>query len=120
VEKLQSLADFLGIKDASVPDAPAPTLTPPTLSVAAFCTEVLNTVQYRESILRRILMDSLPAQLECLLFHYAYGKPVERVEVKDTSNNLEDLTAEQLEERALYLAETARRMRQEASSEQVH
>lgn len=90
------------------------------MTAAAFSKEILDSVQYRESLLRRIIMDELPPAIEVLLYHYAHGKPVERVEVKDTTDSLEHLTVEQLEEQAMRLAETARQMREQAPVGSVH
>jgi hypothetical protein len=80
---MKSLADILGVPDPQQPDAPVVPFELDLLSPDAaqtFSIEVLNSAQYRESLLRRILMDELPAAVECKLMDYAWGKPVERVE----------------------------------------
>lgn len=122
---MKSLAECLGVQDPGKPEespAPAPSTK---ITAKAFCTDILSTVQYRESLLRRIILDSLPPAIEAMLWHYAKGKPVERVEVKDKTNTdrLADLTIEQLEERALVLMRRARQIRMndevnESSSEE--
>jgi hypothetical protein len=126
MEKEQSLAEFLGVVDPLRPEDPKTNPPPKTLTVSDFCKEVLSSTQYRESLLRRIIMGELPPAIEQLLYHYAHGKPTEKVEIKDTTNQLEDMTIEQLEQRAVFLVEVARRMKDEeqhsgtSSQEAVH
>lgn len=84
----------------------------PKLTVKDFCKGVLNSQEYRESLMRRVILDELPPAVECMLWDRAWGKTVEKVEVKDTTGQLEELTIEQLETRALYLVGVAQRMRQ--------
>lgn len=120
MEKFQSLAEYLGTKAKDTDTAPASTATSPLrkVSVETFCREVLNSPEYRQSIRNRITLGILPAQVECLMYHYAHGKPVEKVEVKDDrSSALETMTVEQLESRALFLADVARRMREQANED---
>jgi hypothetical protein len=112
---MQSLADFLGVKDTEQSDrdiAPPPA----KMTAKAFFRDVLATREYRESLLRRIVMDELPAAVECMMWDRAHGKAVERVEVKDTTDRLEGLSAEQLEQRALFLADVAHQLRSEMAS----
>lgn len=80
------------------------------MTARAFCKEILDSRQYRESLLRRIITDSLPPAVEQLLYYYANGKPVERVEVKETTADLSSLSPAQIEARLLHLAQLARRM----------
>lgn len=47
--------------------------------------------------------DMAPAILQTLLYYLA-GKPTERIEVKDTTPDISDVTAEELRARALALA----------------
>ena len=108
MEKFQSLADFLGVQDPVTKEAPSePSRPNARLTAKAFCKQILESKDYRDSLVRRIVMDELPPAVEVLLYHYAHGKPVERVEVKDTTDPLEDFTPEQLEERAARLLEIA-------------
>lgn len=73
-------------------------------TVKQFCQNVLHSQEYRESLFRRIDSDSLPPQIETLLYSYAYGKPVERVEFNDvTESNLEGKSLEELEAKAAQL-----------------
>jgi len=115
-EKFVSLFEYLGLKDPDQPEKPmeaGPNLA--TTDPRTFALEILSSYQYRESILRRILVDDLPPAVETLLLHYAFGKPTERVEVKDVTP-IESLTSEQLEDKALQLAQMARRMREQMRS----
>lgn len=80
-------------------------------SVAEFAKSVLNSKSYRASLARRIVTDTLPVQVELRLYDYAHGKPVERMEVKDTTVAVSEMSYEQLEERALQLAARAHELR---------
>ena len=42
---------------------------------------ILDSPEYRASIIKRILAGTLPAPIETMLWHYRYGKPVEQVQV---------------------------------------
>jgi uncharacterized small protein (DUF1192 family) len=114
----KSLAEFLGVADPMHPEKPIVGDPPsPNLNVRKFCRAILNSHQYRESLLRRVLMDALPESIERMIWDRAHGKVVDRVEVKNTSNALETMSVDELEQRALVLAETARRMRRDASDD---
>lgn len=116
---MKSLAEHLGTLDPRTPDAPRPTPTHYT-SAKAFAQDVLNSQEYRDHLYRLLLLDELPPAVECLLYHYAYGKPVERVEVTETPVDLDDLSIEQLEARALQTLEFVRRHRKQEESGSVH
>lgn len=53
-----------------------------TREIKEFCRKVLSTKTYMESLRRRIKEDSLPSAVEVLLYHYAYGKPKETIEIE--------------------------------------
>ena len=126
MEKFQSLADILGVQDPSAPDLPVRPAPSAKLTAKAFAKDLLNTPQYRESLMRRIVMDTLPAAVETLLYYYAHGKPTERVEVKDKSERVEDLTPEMVAEklarvqRMLLLVRAAARSEDQATEGSVH
>lgn len=82
-------------------------------SARAISRKLLESSEYQASLIRRIASDSLPAAVECKLYDYAYGKPVDKVEIKDTTDSLEHMTSEQLEARAMALATLARKMREQ-------
>jgi hypothetical protein len=115
----QTLAEYLGVVDpiTKAPAPDAPTLDFSRLTVKDFAKHILASAEYRASVLRRIMFDELPPAIEALLYHYAHGKPVERVEVNDVTLKLEDLTTAQLEERALLLARLARSLREREQPE---
>jgi hypothetical protein len=82
-------------------------------SIKQFCQNVLHSREYRESLLRRIDSDTLPAGVETMLYYFAYGKPVERVEFNDvTETNLENASTEELTERAAKLLRTAQSVKE--------
>ena len=121
---MKSLADYLGVADqkesdsSDSPAASAPASTPTKLTVKSFAREVLNSREYRQSILNRVLLGDLPPAVECLLYHYAYGKPVERLEVEDTTPTVDNMSPEQCEQRALFLAGLARKMREQQEEDE--
>lgn len=109
----RNLAEALGVKnplqDQTVPQPePSPV---GDMDARQFARFILNSTQYRESVLRRVLMDELPAAVETKLMDYAWGRPTERIQIDDKSSRLEDMTSEELEQRALYLATRARQLR---------
>lgn len=108
---MKSLAEHLGVLDSARPDEPETPVTRFKASIKVFCRGILMSKEYRDSLLRRIMMDDLPPAVESLLYHYCYGKPKERVEIEDVTDRLENLTVEQLEERAMFLAQCAKRLR---------
>lgn len=114
---MKSLADFLGVIDPKDPNKPLSSAPSPKVTAKSFSREVLNSAEYRQSLLQRIMLGELPPHVECLLYHYAYGKPVERVEVEDVTPSIDNMTAEQCEQRALYLAALARKMREKCDEE---
>ena len=106
---METLADYLG----------APLIGPPKENleeisdVKAFGLAVMNSLEFRRYILTGLTLGNLPGFSSVLLFllAHAVGKPVERVEVKDTTVPPEQLTAEELEARSMRLAEMAKFMR---------
>ena len=84
------------------------------LTVKQFCLSVLHSREYREALVRRIDSDQLPAQVETMMWHFAYGKPVERVEINDvTENRFANIKDEDLDARLQHLIlEKQSRLRQ--------
>lgn len=71
--------------------------TPQTRGEAqAFARRLLNSQAYRTSLEDRIKDKKLAPQIEALLWHYAYGKPIEQVQVNVTQGD--DLTGLPLDE----------------------
>jgi len=106
IKQPQTLAEFLGTLDPTKPLA-GQNPEPPCEDLTAkdFSKKVLQSQTYRDSLLRRIMLDELPPALECKLYDYAYGKPVERVEVRELPADYSDLTDEQLKERLRQAAD---------------
>lgn len=72
-----------------------------TLEARDFARCILDSEEYRASLMRRIQADTLPPQIESLLYHYRYGKPKDTLEVNVTSGQgLDELGAEQLAQEA--------------------
>lgn len=79
---MESLADFLGLAGRppmAEGQAPISAQERP-LDVRSFCRGILESEDYRQSILDRVKLGSLPPAVECRMFDYAYGKPPDRVE----------------------------------------
>lgn len=113
---MESLASFLGVRDPAMPDAPEPRAFDANISIRDFCKGVLRSAEYRASIVQRIRLGTLPPAVEIAMYHYAEGKPVERVEMNDLTprGELRDMTPAELEARAMTLCEMARRVRMQA------
>ena len=105
---MKTIAEALGLEN--LPEQPSSEKSLP-LSAKTFSKGILNSEEYRASIRRRVITDTLPPAVECKLYEYAYGKPVDSVEVKTSSDTLSELTVEQLEAKALALALLARKLR---------
>ena len=71
----------------------------------AFARIFINSPEYRLSIERRILSDTLPAGVEVCLWHFSFGKPTDTVDLRVSgSEGLEQLTDGELAEQAQLLA----------------
>jgi hypothetical protein len=86
------------------------------LACEQFAREVISSPEYRESVWRRVREDSLPPAVECLLHHYAYGKPVDRIEVKQVEEDFSVLTPEFLQERFSAVARILEQAAEERAS----
>lgn len=112
----RNLAEALGIKNPAA-EGPQPDPLPVgELNARDLARYVLNSTQYRESLLRRILFDELPPAIEAKLMDYAWGRPTERLEINDSRNSLENLTTDQLEQKALFLATLVRQLKRPADT----
>lgn len=67
-----------------------------------FARKLVESQDYKDSLERRIKSDSLPAAVECMLWHYAYGKPIEQVAltVIPGTEDLSSLSVDELLKRA--------------------
>ena len=108
-EQVKSLAEFLGANQPSqAQDARPLTAAQRRMSIREFCKGILQSQEYRDSIVRRIMFDALPAQVEQLIYFYAEGKPVERIEVDSNGEGrFAELTIAQLRSRAAALMQLA-------------
>jgi hypothetical protein len=112
---MKTLAQALGLEPetkTTESSAQQPKSDPSKLSAKAIAKAIIRSPEYLESIRRRILADSLPPAVEVLLHHIADGKPVDRVEVKNTSASLADLSTIELEAKLKELSDIARRLRE--------
>ena len=53
-----------------------------TIAGAEWALGIIESQDYKDSIMRRIKNDNLDPRVEQTILHYAYGRPVERVEAK--------------------------------------
>ena len=76
------------------------------LAVEEFARESVHSEEYRESIRRRIKADTLHPSVEVTLLYYAAGgKPTERHEMKDTTNDV-DMSPSELQARMSAVAQS--------------
>lgn len=115
--KPKSLAEHLGAQTPPVGSSEPSPIPTPISTAEEFCRKFLDSKEYRDSLYRRVLLDDLSSPIECMIWDRAYGQVTKRLEVRDTTNQLENMTVEQLEERALFLAQVARRLRDEKIEE---
>jgi hypothetical protein len=74
-----------------------------------FAQGIITSPEYRESIKRRVKEGKLAAPIEQLLWYYAYGKPVDKIDLTmDDGRELEGMTTEELAEEARMLAAALR------------
>lgn len=66
--------------------------------------EILESDDYKASLNRRIKSDTLPPGVETMLWHYAFGKPAETLNV-NMNEDLSKLSMDELLERARSLGE---------------
>lgn len=75
-----------------------------------FCLRIVRDPRYAASFAERAFSGTLPAAVEVTMLHYAWGKPVEHIEVglPQSSVDLSELSDEQLAERAGMIADVLR------------
>lgn len=128
----QTLADVAALRDAGLApetedevtydyfaEAPAPAaekkkhrITPQVsriskqlqrVEVRAAARLLVNDPEYVVMLRKRMIMGTA-GQMEILLWHYAYGKPTEHIEIKDTTNSFAELSDDELRAEALAIA----------------
>src|SRR5688572_15291641 len=67
-----------------------------------FARQIVESQDYRDSLNRRIKSDTLQSGVECMLWHYAYGKPVEQLQItlQPGQEDLSSLSLAELQDRA--------------------
>ena len=112
---MQSLADFLGARNLPE-DTPNPDPPAPKVSIKDRARQILESREYFQSVLDRIKLGTLPPAVELRFYDEAYGKVVTRLEVKNVSTRLREMSVEQLEDRAQRLLARARELRETQES----
>lgn len=71
-----------------------------------FALQIVRSPEYRASLLNRVKAGTLPANIEAMLWAYAYGRPTERVEITHMSPaaQLAEMSVQELAERASLIA----------------
>ena len=70
-----------GLKRGGSPGRPKGVPNKVTTEVRSACAELVDDPVYRDRLKARLLAGRLPPALECLLWHYAKGKPKDELEV---------------------------------------
>jgi len=81
----------------------------PEVSAQDFCKHIVASPEFRMYLMNGILEGSLPGAVIGRIMDHAWGKPVERLEVKDTTD-MDDLPIEAVQERIDFLQDTLRRL----------
>jgi hypothetical protein len=68
---------------------PGPSKT--TLEAKAFCSMIVDSEEYQASVHERAMRGELAPAMETMLWHYAKGKPTERIEMVVSQARLEEL-----------------------------
>lgn len=118
MEIMRSLADVLGTSATTSGDEPGGTTS--TLNKAtkprsakAFCEGIINSHEFRQYLLNGITLGDLAPGVVLRIMDYAWGKPVERIEVTSTQNPFDAMAVEQVEARIAFLDEVLQRLRGE-------
>ena len=64
-----------------------------TLEVREACAAIVDDAAYQRNLLTRARAGDLPPAVECMLWHYRFGKPKERIELDGGTGLLELLAA---------------------------
>lgn len=81
-----------------------------------FARQIVESESYRETVQQRASKGTLPPAMEALLWYYAYGKPLEQVQISVTQEDLSALSLGELQERARKLAETLQEAKEVADA----
>lgn len=114
---MKSLAEYLGVNpEPGQPTLDAPELDPEQFSAQRFARMVLNSYEYRRSVFIRASVGELPAQVEVMLYHYAAGKPVERIEVEDKTPNADNMSKADIMKRIALLQSLVQELPEDEST----
>jgi hypothetical protein len=69
-----------GLKRGGSPGRPKGTPNKATVEAKAACAALVDDPAYREALAKRLRAGKLSPAMECMLWHYAKGKPREHVE----------------------------------------
>jgi DNA-binding transcriptional regulator PaaX len=79
------------------PGRPKGSLNQRTIEAKALARGLLNDPTYRKNLQADLKNRKVEASIEAMLWHYAYGKPKEHVEVHWNLEKLTDMELDQLE-----------------------
>lgn len=79
-----------------------------------FALKIIRDAKYRETLEKRAKAGVLAPAVEQMIWHYAYGKPADRVEIS-RGPDLSDLTEEELADRAELIANVLKQQKRLAS-----
>ena len=97
---MKSLFESLNLADLTTPDAePDPLLV---LTGKAFSKAVLESVQFREYVVRGLLLRDIPPAVLCRLMDHGWGKPPDRIEHTLDDRSLENMTPERVREKLVH------------------
>lgn len=124
---MPSLFDTLGLppkEQASETRQSESAIPRKRLSARKFARALLESDEFKAYILNGIVLNDLPPVILCRLMDYGWGKPVERIEVKNKTDRFDRLPVSEIQdqikasaERALFLASLLNKMSDESPSE---
>jgi hypothetical protein len=71
-------------------------MTKPQEKMRDLLRDVLEDEDYLKRLKDRLKFGALPAALEVRLWEYVYGKPPDKIEIKDDRSKLDKMTTEEL------------------------
>lgn len=81
-----------------------------------FALQIVRDPEYRSGLLRAARARKLPPAIETMLWHYAYGKPVEKIDIGLSTDELEEMSDLELAKRAAMLAAVLSRTQDEVEA----
>jgi hypothetical protein len=68
----------------------------PSVAATTFAKQLIEDKEYQSQLGKRLRSGELPPAVEAMLWHYAYGKPVESIDINHHMEELENLSDEEL------------------------